>query len=220
MGDIRDKNLVFNTDSVSDYLDDYVRALAKTAALVDREALGKAVDCIEQAARNGNTIYSGGNGGSAAIAEHLTCDMMKGTCNSGSPKISVTSLPSNMSVMTALANDFGYEHTLSTQLEMQAKPGDVLILISSSGNSPNIVRAIEKAREMGITVIGMSGFQGGKLAEMADISLYVPANNYGLAEDGHQLLMHVMAQYIYLRRKIAADKSRPMPRDEAAGINA
>ena len=110
------------------------------------------------------------------------------------------SLVSNVSVLTAIANDMGYEQTFRFQLEMGlASKDDVLILISSSGNSPNIIEAAKYAIEHEMILIGMSGFDGGRLKEMATISLHVPVSNYGVVEDCHQALMHCLAQVHYLQ---------------------
>jgi phosphoheptose isomerase len=100
-------------------------------------------------------------------------------------------------MLTAIANDFGYEISFSRQLEMQGQPGDVLLTISSSGNSPNIITAMRQARQMRIKTIAFTGFTGGEAAKIADISIHVRANNYGVVEDCHQALMHNIAQYIY-----------------------
>jgi phosphoheptose isomerase len=95
-----------------------------------------------------------------------------------------------------LANDLGYENSISQQVEMMAEPGDVIVLISSSGNSLNVVKAAETARAKEVSVVGLTGFTGGKLRDLAEISLHVPIANYGIVEDAHQILMHVISQYL------------------------
>ena len=141
-----------------------------------------------------------GNGGSAAIADHLCCDLVKGTHVDGHPTIEVGSLTSNVALYSAIANDFGFENVFSTQIKFLGKEGDVLIAISSSGNSANIIQAVESAHALGMTSIGLSGFKGGPLKENAHIPLHVDAQNYGIVEDAHQSMMHILAQFIAGRR--------------------
>jgi D-sedoheptulose 7-phosphate isomerase len=109
-------------------------------------------------------------------------------------------LSSNLPLISAVANDIGYEDTIVFQLCRLAKQGDIVILISSSGNSPNILKAAKWAVDYGVLVIGMTGFSGGKLKELSDISLHVPIKNYGVVEDCHQSLMHIIAQFIHDER--------------------
>ncbi|HIF39122.1 MAG TPA: SIS domain-containing protein [Gemmatimonadetes bacterium] len=106
------------------------------------------------------------------------------------------SLSSESSVVTAFANDFGYDKVFSGQLRMLGSTGDLLILISSSGNSQNVLEAAQEAKELRIRTIGFTGFSGGELKSMVDVNLHVPADNYGIVEDSHQALMHVFAQHL------------------------
>ena len=155
---------------------------------------------MQEATALGKQIYVCGNGGSAAIADHLCCDWSKGTHFSELPALKTQSLSANTALFTACANDFGYEKSFSTQIEIFGGPGDILLAISSSGNSPNILAAVGAAREKQMTSIGMCGFSGGKLKSIADLCLHVAFDNYGLVEDAHQILMHVLAQYFTLKR--------------------
>lgn len=191
---------MFHTSSVGAYLASYGNALQVALSSVDGAALDRARVLIEKAADVGRRIYAIGNGGSAAIADHLCCDLTKGTHVTGQPVIDSQSLCANVPLYTAIANDFGFDKVFSTQLTMIGRPGDVLLAISSSGNSANIVAGVTTAREIGMSVIGLSGFSGGALRETADVALHVDANNYGLVEDAHQAIMHVLAQYIALHR--------------------
>jgi phosphoheptose isomerase len=197
--DPRSKNKLFSTESPAAYLMEYAAALQNTLQGIDNAHLQKAVDLLEKTLRAGKRIYVCGNGGSAAIADHLCCDWTKGTQIKGLPVLRTHSLVANNALMTALANDYGYEETFSTQVNMFCEQDDVLVAISSSGNSPNIVKAVEAARTKGTKVLGLSGFSGGKLAQMSDISLHANFDNYGLAEDCHQILMHVLSQYLVRR---------------------
>lgn len=141
-------------------------------------------------------IFSCGNGGSAAISNHLVCDCMKGIRSNGWLKPKVNSLSSAIELITAIVNDIGSEEMFSFQLTSMASEGDVLIAISSSGTSPNIVKAMRTAREMKVATIAMTGFSGGDTARLADVSLHVDTQNYGLIEDVHQSLMHILAQHL------------------------
>lgn len=198
--DPRARNVYCDGSSVSAYLGDYARRLGETLARVDATALGTACGLIEASAFAGAHVFSVGNGGSAAIADHLCCDLTKGTHHHDHPVIDARSLVSNVPLYTAAANDFGFEKAFAVQIAMLGRAGDVLIAISSSGNSENILNAVEAAREKGIATIGLSGFSGGKLHETADVSLHVDDNNYGIVEDAHQALMHILAQYIASKR--------------------
>jgi D-sedoheptulose 7-phosphate isomerase len=148
--------------------------------------------------RSGGTVYACGNGGSAAISNHLVCDHCKLVQTDTTLTPRVVSLSATVEMITAIANDISYDEIFVYQLRSMAKPGDALITISSSGNSENVVRAACWAKTNGIPVISMTGFSGGRTAELADVNLHVNANNYGVIEDVHQSLMHVLAQYIRL----------------------
>jgi phosphoheptose isomerase len=191
---------LFDSSGPGAYAAGYAAKLAEAILSVDQSALARAVEYVEQAAENGAHVYAIGNGGSAAIADHLCCDWTKGTHVKTKPTLVCTSLTSNVALYSAIANDYGFEQVFTTQVEFFAKQNDILIAISSSGNSPNIVQAVELAKTKGAKTIGLSGFSGGKLAQASDVSLFVKANNYGIVEDAHQALMHIIAQYIAGRR--------------------
>jgi phosphoheptose isomerase len=201
MQDPRHRNKFHETHSLSDFIAAYVEDYTLGLKAVDMDALGRAISAIQAAADAGKRIYAIGNGGSTAVADHLCCDFTKGTDVAGHPPLATQSFGAAAALVSAIANDFGYEQIFSKQVGYYCKPQDVLIAISSSGNSGNIVAALEEARQREVLTIGLSGFSGGKLAEMADISLYVPVHNYGVVEDCHQSLMHVIAQVIACRRE-------------------
>ncbi|MEW6365208.1 MAG: SIS domain-containing protein [Acidobacteriota bacterium] len=146
-----------------------------------------------------------GNGGSAAISSHAALNLTKPSSNGGDRAVRgvlrCISLSSCTSTITALGNDVGYADTFSTQLAFYAKPKDALLLISSSGDSPNVVKACEMANEMGIPTIAFVGFDGGRLKKIARHCVWIPINNYGMVEEIHQSLMHVLAQYIRHRNE-------------------
>lgn len=198
--DPRSRNKTFDGSSVGAYLHDYAAGLKAALETVDIVQLEKARALIEATAASGNHIYAVGNGGSAAIADHLCCDWTKGTHHEKHPTLTAFSMSANVALYSAIANDYGFEKVFSTQVAFSGRKGDLLVAISSSGNSPNILNALETARGLGMKTIGLSGFSGGKLKASADIPLHIAADNYGVVEDAHQALMHVLAQYIAKKR--------------------
>jgi phosphoheptose isomerase len=178
------------------FADRYFEHYARAATSVDRSTLHKAAILLIETIAAGRLVFSCGNGGSAAIANHLVCDHMKGIRAGTELKPRAVSFSSNIEIITAVANDIGAEDMFAFQLRAMSAPGDVLIAISSSGASPNIVRAVEDAKSIGVHTIAMTGFSGGEAAKLADISLHVDDQNYGVIEDVHQSLMHILAQYI------------------------
>lgn len=173
----------------------YFSLYQAAAASVDADALRRAGELVGQAIADGRAIYSCGNGGSAAIANHLACDCLKGIRTNTAVRPKVFSLSTTVELITAIANDMSYDDVFSFQLESLAQPGDLLIAISSSGQSPNIVKALTWAKANGLRTLAMTGFSGGASATIADVSLHVQAENYGVVEDIHQSLMHLLAQY-------------------------
>jgi D-sedoheptulose 7-phosphate isomerase len=174
----------------------YFEQVSKAAATVDGSRFTKAVDILTKVYSAGGTVFSCGNGGSAAIANHLVCDHCKLVQTDTQLIPRIVSLSTTIEMITAIGNDLSYDEVFDYQLKSLAKSGDALITISSSGDSENIVRAATWAKENGIPVISMTGFSGGRSAEIADANLHVTADNYGVIEDVHQSLMHILAQYI------------------------
>ncbi len=205
--DPRFKNAMFPADSWKGYLQQYARQVQEALEQVPASVLDEAYRVITTAVNDNRRVFVAGNGGSAAIADHLCCDWTKGTHSPGLSPLRTHSLASNVPVLTAIANDFGYDTVFSRQLEMLASAGDVLLLISSSGNSPNIVSAVAAAKAMGITTVGLTGFSGGALAQQADVSLHIPYANYGVVEDCHQILMHTFAQLFARQREPDAKRA-------------
>ena len=172
----------------------YLPAFERLLHLIDQDAIERIADSLAAARDNGAMIYVAGNGGSASIASHWVNDLGKATKRSGFLPVRVISLNDNVSWLTALANDEGYERVFSGQLENFARPGDVLVVISSSGNSVNLVRAVELARTRGVVTIALLGFDGGELKRQVDDHLLLPTEKgaYGLVEPGHQLVCHIL----------------------------
>jgi phosphoheptose isomerase len=185
------------------YFDAYAEETTRAANSVEPAALDRAAAILLGAYTRGAGVFSCGNGGSAAIANHLQCDHLKGirTATDLSPR--VVSLSANIELLTAIANDLGYEEVFSYQLQSQSEPGDVLIAVSSSGRSANIVRALMWARDHGLRTIAFTGFDGGDAQVIAEVCIHVDGANYGVVEDLHQTIMHALAQYIRQSRMTA-----------------
>lgn len=183
-------------NNAKDYTDAYFDRLQSATATVNRENIARAAQILSEIYSNGGTVYSCGNGGSAAIANHLVCDHCKLVQTDTDLTPRIYSLSATIEIITAIANDISYDEVYTYQLSSLAKPGDCLITISSSGDSPNIVSASTWAKDNGLPVISMTGFSGGRSAGIADVNLHVDADNYGIIEDVHQSLMHLLAQYI------------------------
>lgn len=181
---------------VAMYFGAYAAEAAKAAASVDLVALELAAATLLDAYLRDGVVFSCGNGGSAAIANHFQCDHMKGISAHTDLTPRVVSLSANVEVLTAIANDLAYEDVFALQLQLQARPGDVLVAISSSGRSPNIVRALIWARDNGLRTIALTGFDGGDVKAIADVTVHVGAANYGIIEDQHQAIVHALAQFI------------------------
>ena len=181
----------------------YLAELACAAATIDPFSLDRATDILLDAYNIGRLVFSCGNGGSAAVANHLQCDHLKGVRNGTDLRSRVVSLCSNVELLTAIANDIGYDDSFAFQLRAQSEPGDVLIAVSSSGRSTNIIRALQWGRDNGLRTIALTGFDGGEAREIADAAVHVQSSNYGIVEDLHQSIMHAMAQYIRQTRMSA-----------------
>jgi D-sedoheptulose 7-phosphate isomerase len=181
------------------YVAAYRDEIARAWQSIDLAAFGRAAALLETAINQGRTIFSCGNGGSASIANHLHCDVLKGAQADTGLRPKVVSLAGPLELLTAIANDFAYAEVFVFPLRTLAAPGDLLITVSSSGNSENIVRAVEWARSNGLKSIAMTGFSGGRSAPIADVNLHVQAENYGIVEDIHQSLMHCLAQHLRQR---------------------
>lgn len=182
--------------SAASYFGDYAKEMSRAAQTIDPAAFDRAAAILVEAYENGAHTFSCGNGGSASIANHMQCDHVKGIQLSTDLTPSAFSLSTNVELLTAIANDIGYENVFACQLQSQSERGDVLIAFSSSGRSANIVRALSWARDSGLRTIAVTGFDGGAARNLAEVSLHVDSTNYGIVEDLHQAIMHALAQYI------------------------
>ncbi|MCB0316619.1 MAG: SIS domain-containing protein, partial [Calditrichaeota bacterium] len=156
----------------------YFEKFQDAVETIDWEKLQQAADILTKVYRDGGMVYSCGNGGSAAIANHLVCDHCKLVQTDTQLTPRVVSLSATVEIITAIGNDISYDEIFLYQLRSLARPGDALITISSSGDSENIVRAAKWAKENGLSVISMTGFSGGRSAKIADVNLHVTADNY------------------------------------------
>jgi D-sedoheptulose 7-phosphate isomerase len=175
----------------------YLAYLSEVLRTIDVEEIAAFARTLLDARERGASIYFIGNGGSAATAAHFANDLAIGTYAVKRPFRAI-SLCDNQAIVTAVANDFGYEHVFSRQLQVVAKAGDVLVAISASGNSPNLLRAFEYARQNGIRTVAITSFDGGKMRPMADQGVHVPTapKEYGPAEDAHMVLDHLLGAYL------------------------
>lgn len=182
----------------SEHFKDYLTQLIDGLVTVNTKDMDAIVDELITAHSNAKNIFVCGNGGSAAISDHFVCDHSKGVHWDTGFLPQIQNLSSSTSLVTAIANDIGYEEVFRYQLQMKASHGDILVVISSSGNSPNIINALLHARRNLIKTVALVGFDGGQALNLADYVLHVKSNNYGIVEDAHQTLMHIMAQSIRL----------------------
>ncbi|MCH8033930.1 MAG: SIS domain-containing protein [Bacteroidetes bacterium] len=181
---------------IKSYADDYFKEINLAASSIVGSKLSQAIEILNNAYTKGGMVFSCGNGGSAAIANHLVCDHCKLVRTDTDLVSRIYSLSTTVEIITAIGNDLSYDEIFEYQLKSLAKPGDVLITISSSGDSENIVRAANWAKQNNVSVISLTGFSGGRSAKIADVNLHVSAENYGVIEDVHQSIMHLLAQFI------------------------
>lgn len=178
------------------------RYLADLKAVIDGipvADLARAMDALARAHVDGRRVFLAGNGGSSATATHMGNDLAWGMTQIGAPPIRAISLCDNLALTTAVANDIGYEHIFSVPLKAWANPGDLLLVITGSGNSPNILHVLGTAREMGLETIGFLGRGGGKAAAMVDIPVIVPSDGYGPIEDVHMIFDHLVISWFRAR---------------------
>lgn len=164
---------------------------------LDIEAINNAMNLIMEAYEARKNIYIFGNGGSSATASHYQNDFNKGISEYVEKKFNFICLNDNMATVMAIANDIGFEEVFRFQLRNKLEDGDIIIAISGSGNSKNVINAVEYAKEQGNKIIGMTGYQGGKLKELSDISLHVNVNSMQVTEDIHMMFDHLIMSIFY-----------------------
>ena len=183
----------------SSLVTDYINELKRCFDCVNEEKVQSMIDTILGAYVNGRNIFILGNGGSASTATHFACDLGKGTASEGKPRLKAMSLTDNVALVTAIANDIDYSFVFAEQLTNLLGKGDVVICISASGNSPNVLKAAEYARSRGALVVSFIGFGGGKLKELVDKAIILPTEDYRQVEDTHLVLAHLISREISRR---------------------
>ena len=177
----------------------YVDQLRELLLGVDASAIDLLTDLVFRSWLEDRQVIAFGNGGSAYTASHFVTDLVKTAAAEGQRHLRAISLLDNMGLVTAVANDIGYDQFLCYQLESYGRPGDLAVAISGSGSSPNVVRACRWASDNGLTVVAITGFDGGKITEMCDLHINVPSENYGLIEDIHLAIGHMTSQALKAR---------------------
>ena len=193
---------IFKNTSV--FAEKYFEEISKVSQTLDFKQINNICKLLEQLYKNKKNIFICGNGGSASISNHFLCDHQKGSSTNTKLSPKIISLSSNIEIITAISNDISFNEIFSFQLSKLANSGDCLITISSSGNSKNIILAIEWAKKNKLKTISLNGFDGGKANKISDLSVNVPSNNYGVVEDIHSSIMHILSQS--LRMKNLLDK--------------
>jgi D-sedoheptulose 7-phosphate isomerase len=183
---------------------EYFDAMASVAGRTDAAAVDRYAQILFEAWRDGKRVLVFGNGGSAYNASHHVTDYVKTASVAGRPRLRAISLTDNVGLTTAVGNDLDYDQTFLFPLESYAQAGDVAVGISCSGNSPNLLRACEWAREHGLTVVALTGFGGGKVKDLAHLHINVPSENYGVIEDLHMSIGHIASQMLKSRIEVSA----------------
>ena len=187
---------IFTKDPVA-FAEAYLDYLTSVLKTIDAREIGQFIETLLDARERGATIYFIGNGGSAATASHFANDIAIGT-NSYDKPFRAVSLTDSNAIITAVGNDFGYEEIFVRQLRVLGRAGDVVVAISASGNSPNLIRAFDYAKSIGIKTVAITAFDGGKMKQIADEGIHVPTapKEYGPAEDAHMVLDHLVSAYL------------------------
>jgi D-sedoheptulose 7-phosphate isomerase len=186
-----------NSINIQTFSKSYFEYLGSVLSQINVVDIGRFVDALMSAREKKSSIYFIGNGGSAATASHFANDIAIGTKSINNPFRAI-SLCDNQAVITAIANDYGYKYIFSKQLDVLLNKDDLVVAISASGNSPNLIHAIDSAKQKGAITIGLTAFDGGKLSQEADITVHVPTikGEYGPSEDAHMVLDHLVSSYL------------------------
>jgi D-sedoheptulose 7-phosphate isomerase len=183
-------------------VESYFRLLSSTVAKLAFATIESIADALLEAYEAGKSVYVFGNGGSAALASHMACDLGKGAVSVPGKRFRVISLTSNVPLMTAWANDSSYQDVFAEQLANFVGPDDIAFAISCSGNSANVLNALQLARRVRARTLGLSGFEGGKMKELCDLCMVVPSDNMQIIEDLHVCAAHAI--FTAVRRKVSA----------------
>ncbi len=190
------------SQSVADYVGKYCSRMSELLAALDTAAVEQIMEYIDRASREDRAVFFIANGGSAAIASHWVNDLVAGSYVEGQPPFRAYALADNVASVTALGNDAGFVHIFEHQLRVDMRPGDVVLAMSVSGNSENIIRAVQYAHANGAKTIGVCGFDGGRLKGMCDVTLHIPttADEYGPVEDIFGVVDHLVTGYLTMKR--------------------
>lgn len=186
-------------DTCGSFAQAYFETLYRASRTIDVSKLEELADALGTVIESGGFIFICGNGGSAAIANHSLCDFLKCVRTDTGLKPRLMSLSAHTELNSALANDISYDEAFAYQIESMARQNDFLLTISSSGDSQNVVRAIETAKQVGMKTASFTGFGGGRSREMADINVHVDAHNYGVVEDIHMGFIHIVTQFLRMK---------------------
>ncbi len=182
---------------------EYVAGIKRTLDTLPWARVDQVLDVLDAARLAGRKVFVFGNGGSASTASHMACDLSKNTAMDGTPRLRTLALNDNMALFSALGNDLGYESVFAEQLATLVDTGDVVIAISASGNSPNVLKAIAVAAERGATTIGLSGYAGGMLASLVDYPIVAENDCIEQVEDIHLILEHMITTALRERMRAA-----------------
>lgn len=192
------------------YIHRYIEELKHTLADLPEDKIEQVVQILHEARMNNRLVFIMGNGGSASTASHFVCDLGKNTRVNGTPNFRVMGLTDNMALFSALANDEGYENAFAQQLASHVQPGDVVIGISCSGNSPNVLNAIQLANSFQAKTIGFTGFESGMLGGMVDVDLHVPSHLIEHVEDIHLVLEHLICKELREKAMGMSELEKPL----------
>lgn len=180
---------------MSDFATNYKQELLGAIEAIPLDRVQTAIAWIDEALNEGRQIFTCGNGGSASTASHFICDMVKGASYNREKRFRMMALTDSLPTITAYSNDVSYDVVFVEQLKNFARPGDILISISGSGNSPNVLRAVEYANSIGVKTIGLTGRDGGQLGKLSQLEINVGHPHMGRIEDGHMIVCHMIAYY-------------------------
>jgi len=181
---------------IQDHISSYTKRLSNSMNLPEMEKVDGLAQALIGAWRSGNSIYFCGNGGSAGNAIHLANDFLYGAGRALGKGLKVEALSANPAVLTCLANDIGYDQIFAEQIRVKGQPGDILVALSGSGNSPNILKALEVGNELGLKTFAILGFDGGKSKKLAQFSLHFPVDDMQIAEDLQLIVGHICMQWL------------------------
>lgn len=187
-------------------IENYFNRLSEALKTLPREPVQKTIDILREARKNKKMIFLFGNGGSASNTSHIVNDLIKNCRTEGQPDFRILSLNENTATMTAYGNDYGYDTVFEGQLRSYANPGDVVIAMSTSGNSPNVIKALQAAKELDLVTIGFTGTMGGKMKDMVDVCVHAPSSWAGIIEDVGIVLGHIFTVIFMENNDMVAEK--------------